>query len=129
MYSIFDTLNTAFSAIATAYIYFMGAAMLVCFVQGIYARHHNATMPTNEFYEQTKVMLEVEPEPTVEAEKVEAIAAEVVTDIWAEIDFSTMSIRAIRDYIRTHALQTLVREKLGKTVSKCSLGELRGVLA
>ena len=128
MYSIFDTLNTVFSAIATAYIYVMGAAMLVCFVQGIYARHANAAMPSNEFYEQTKVLMAVEPEPIVEAEEV-VVVAEVVTDFWADIDFSAMGIRATRDYIRTHSLQTLVREKLGKSVSKCSLGELRTALA
>lgn len=132
MFSIFDILNSAFSAIATAYIYFMGAAVIVCFVQGIYMRHVNSSAVTNEFYEQTKVLMAVEPEPVVEEEDASepesVVVPEVVTDFWVDIDFSNMGIRGIRDYVRAHSLQTLVREKLGKSVSKCSLGELRGAL-
>lgn len=42
----------------------------------------------------------------------------------APAELPTTSIRAIRDYIRDHKLQALVKERIGKTVSKCSKDEL-----
>lgn len=53
------------------------------------------------------------------------------TDIQVAVatDYVTKSIRELREYIRTNELQEVVRTKMGKTVSKCSKGELLAAIA
>ena len=127
MLNIFDTLNSAFTLLASAYIYLVAIAFLVCFVQSLYARHINANAVSNEHYEQVKVLMTVEPETSV-AFQGKALSISVEREIAIGKDVSEMGIRAIRNYIRENSWQQEIRDRLSKSVSKCSLAELRHVV-
>ena len=200
MYTIFDTLNNAFTYIATAYIYFMAIALVLLFVQAAMENFSQETTVSDEFYQQTKQagassgaplalpqsliverlqpllperrcpgghrrceataaasklrntkrvrhrramakpqggLLAVEPKkpsnPQGKAMKLtvetKAIASKPqAEDPWFDTDFSTMGIRAIRQYVRDHFLQDLIKSSAGKSVAKCTLSELRTIL-
>ena len=71
------------------------------------------------------------PEPDIavtDCEDIPQIVAE------PEIEDATVicydkSIRGLRDYIRSNNLQAVVKERIGKTVSKCSKDELMAAIA
>lgn len=135
MFSIIDTLNSAFTLIATAYVYFMAIALLLLIVQEVIASQ--SPVITDDFYQQAKELF-AEPEPEEYAVAIAVVPAiqtsvrptgkALVITVKEESDFSKMGWKSIRGYIREHQLQGAIRSALGKSVSECRLEELRGAL-
>ena len=129
-----DILNNAFTYIATAYIYLAAIAIALLFVQYVLDRRDHQCAVSDELNRgmadpQTKVLLSIEPtEPVAPQGKVLKLTVEKPKDNWLNIDFSSLSIRAIRAYVRDNSLQDLIKDTVGKSVSRCTLNELRKAL-
>ena len=72
---------------------------------------------SDEFYQQTKALLNPATEPIIELDKVELPS------------FELMTIRELRDYIRSHNLHHRVHNSTGKSVSNACKHELIQALA
>lgn len=108
-FNLFSILDQLLTQVATAYIFLVAIALSICLIQSSVAIYLNETQVSNEFYQEVK-------------------QAFLVEDTRPKIDFNQMTIRSLREYIREHSLQTLVREQSGKTCSRCNSQELKSVL-